>query len=241
MAGIYQEVLGSAFGRLQEPVQEYFSLEAGSGYFGVGTGTFDVAGCPQAWLRPLLGLASAEEAFFPEYGVNVPFRIENHAHLDPFGRPSLTARREISFPNRTRIFQDTTSLQPTGSDAGSRPARLVDYVGRNHRLVTDLDLEVTSAGVLRGISQRSRLLAGPLRIPLPAALDAKAFAQQDWDEAAGRHRIQVKVLQPQLGTVLVYAGSFDYRLERYQDGPAAAGLPGALPAAAGPRRWQYRD
>jgi hypothetical protein len=238
MAGIYQQVLGSEFDRLQEPVQEYFSLEAGSGYYGVGTGTFDVAGCPQAWLRPLLGLASAEEAFFPEYGEQVPFRIENHAHLDPFGRPSLTARREIRFPGRTRIFQDTTSLQPAVSGTAGR---LVDYVGRDHRLVTDLDLQVTPSGVLRGISQRSRLLAGPLRIPLPAALDAKAYAQQDWDEAAGRHRIQVKVLQPQLGTVLVYAGSFDYRLERYDGGPAAAGLPGALPAAAHPRRWQLRD
>jgi hypothetical protein len=107
---IYQQALGKDFTRLQPELQEYFSLLPGSGHYGFGEGVFDVAGCRQAWLRPLLKLTSGEEAFFPEFGESVPFRIENHAHLDPFGRPSLTARREIRFPGRSRIFQDTTSL-----------------------------------------------------------------------------------------------------------------------------------
>ena len=92
-----------------------------------------------------------------------------------------------------------------------------------------------------GVSEASRLFLGPLRIPLPAALDAKAYAEQWWapeEGAAGKHRIQVKVIQPQLGLVLVYAGHFDYRLEPYPGGLSA---PGYLPDRARPDRWEGRS
>jgi len=232
---IYRQALGTEFSRLQPELQEYFSLAPGSGQYGLGEGTFDVVGCRQRWLRPLLGLAGREEAFFPEYGENIPFRIENHAHQDPFGRSSLTARREIRFPGRTRLFQDTTSVT---NREGS--PQLVDYVGRYRRLVTDLNLSVTAEGRLRGVSEASRLFAGPFRVPLPAALDAKAYAEQWWDPAEGsngRHRIQVKVIQPQIGLVLVYAGAFDYRLRPYAGGSSAQSF---LPRYAQPDRWENR-
>jgi hypothetical protein len=177
----------------------------------------------------------------------VPFRIENHAHLDPFGRSSLTARREIFFPGRTRIFQDTTSVSSAthgvseGSDGSGGHARLVDYVGRYRRLVTDLNLSATPEGRLRGVSEASRLFLGPVRLPLPASLDAKAYAEQWWEPSdgdRGRHRIQVKVIQPQIGLVLVYAGHFDYRLESYAEGSST---PGFLPEYAAPDRWEQRS
>jgi len=232
---IYQQALGEEFSRLQPELQEYFALAPGSGHYGVGEGVFDVVGCRQHWLRPLLKLTTSEEAFFPEYGERIPFRIENHAHEDPFGRSSLTARREIRFPGRTRIFQDTTSVtDPAGG------AQLVDYVGRFRRVVTDLNLSVTPEGRLRGISEASRLFLGPLRLPLPAALDAKAYAEQWWDPSQGghgKHRIQVKVIQPQIGLVLVYAGSFDYRLRPYAGGSSALSF---LPRYAHPDRWEDR-
>lgn len=232
---IYQRALGADFSRLQPELQEYFSLLPGSGRYGIGEGVFDVAGCRQSWLRPLLKLSSGEEAFFPEFGANVPFRIENHAHLDPFGRPSLTARREIRFPGRSRIFQDTTSLV----ESDGTP-RLVDYLGRFRRMVTDLKLSVTEEGRLRGVSEDSRLFLGHLRLPLPGALDAKAYAEQWWEDTAdgqGRHRIQVKVLQPQIGEVLVYAGHMQYRLRPYVGGSSA---PSFLPRYAQPDRWEER-
>lgn len=235
---IYRQALGADYGRLQPELQEYFSLVPGSGLYGVGDGTFDVVGCRQEWLRPLLRLASGEQAFFPEYGENIPFRIENHAHDDPFGRSSLTARREIRFPDRTRIFQDTTSaVRDHGSGVPRPETRLVDYVGRHRNMVTDLNLSVTPEGRLRGVSEAARLFVGPFRIALPAALDAKAYAEQWWDGAAGRHRIQVKVIQPQAGLVLVYAGSFDYRLRPYSGASRARSF---LPRYAQPDRWENR-
>ena len=248
---IYRRAMGSDFERLQPELQEYFSLAPGMGKYGVGEGVFDIVGCRQSWLRPLMKLTTGEEAFFPEYGEGIRFRIENHAHLDPFGRSSLTARREIFFPGMTRLFHDTTSLIDSqhGAQPGSqgpRPdehpespgnPRLVDYVGRYRRLVTDLDLGVTDEGRLRGISGNSRLFLGPLRIPLPKALDAQAFAEQWWDAAEEQHRIQVKVIQPQVGLVLVYAGRFDYRLLSYS---GRGSTPGFLPAYAQPDKWESR-
>ena len=234
---IYRRAMGSDFERLQPELQEYFALAPGMGQYGVGEGMFEIVGCRQSWLRPLLKLTSGEEAFFPEYGEGIRFRIENHAHLDPFGRSSLTARREIFFPGITRLFHDTTSLIESAPGDSPRNPRLVDYVGRYRRLVTDLDLGVTDEGRLRGISGNSRLFLGPLRIPLPRALDAKAFAEQWWDAAEQKHRIQVKVIQPQVGLVLVYAGRFDYRLVNY---PGRGNTPGFLPAYAQPDKWESR-
>lgn len=239
---IYELALGPAFRRLQPELQDYFSLAPGSGSYGIGEGVFEVVGCRQKWLRPLLATVAREEAFFPEYGERIPFRIENHAHVDPFGRSSLTARREIFFPGRTRLFHDTTVAEAT-HDGGTR---LVDYLGRYRRLATALDLDVTPDGRLRGISGASRLFLGPLRLSLPASLDAKAYAEQWWDPAEGKHRIQVKVLQRQLGLVLVYAGSFDYRLAALlpaTDGAVAARSATAaagLPRYAEPDRWERR-
>lgn len=237
-APIYRLALGDDFSKLAPELQEYFSLAAGSGFYGIGEGVFDVVGCRQKWLRPLLALAGGEEAFFPEYGEGIPFRIENHAHVDPFGRPALTARREIYFPSGTRLFHDTTSaITILGDQGNGERARLVDHVGRYRRLVTNLDISVTAEGRLRGVSNASRLFLGPLRIPLPAALDARAYAEQWWDNDEGKHRIQVKVLQPQIGLVLVYAGRFDYRLTPYLPGAA----PGTtLPRYAEPDRWERR-
>lgn len=228
---VYKLALGDDYRRLAPELREYFALAPGSGTYGIGQGVFDVVGCRQKWLRPLLALTGHEQAFFPEYGEGITFRIENHAHIDPYGRPALTARREIYFPTGTRLFHDTTSAIPV-SGGGHR---LVDHLGRYRRLVTDLEVSVTPEGRLRGVSKASRLFLGPLRLPLPAALDAKAYAEQWWDEAEGKHRIQVKVIQPQVGLVLVYAGRFDYRLAPY-----LAGIGAGLPRYAEPDRWEER-
>ncbi|WP_284754747.1 DUF4166 domain-containing protein [Arthrobacter sp. efr-133-R2A-120] len=239
---IYELALGAKFRQLQPELQDYFSLAPGSGSYGIGEGVFEVVGCRQQWLRPLLATVAGEEAFFPEYGERIPFRIENHAHFDPFGRSSLTARREIFFPGHTRLFHDTTVAETT-SEGGTR---LVDYLGRHRRLATALDLDVTPEGRLRGVSGDSRLFLGPLRLALPASLDAKAYAEQWWDAAEGKHRIQVKVLQPHVGLVLVYAGSFDYRLAPSLPATDGAAAPRTATAAVGlpryaePDRWERR-
>lgn len=219
---VYQRALGTAFGQLQPELQQYFSLTEDSRMFGTGRGTFDVAGSPAPLLRPLFRLAAKENSFFPEYENDVAFTVRNWAHRDPFGRPSLTARRELSFSGTRRVFEDTTSW------AGDR---LVDYLGMHRRMATALDCEVTADGRMRMTSSATRLFAGPLRLALPDVVGAQAYMEQWWDEDGQRFRIKTNVLHRQLGPVLVYAGSFTYELSEYD---------GGLPAGVSPSRWEQR-
>ena len=222
-ASLYRRVLGPDFDRLQPQLQDYFSLLPEAGLYGEGTGVFETAGCPRPWLRPLLGLIPVSNAFFPDFGTQIPFSIRNYPHLDPWGRPSLTAVRTFRFPGGDRIFEDTTSL--TGA------AELTDYLGRKRNLATDLVLSVTTDGHLRMDSPHSRLFLGPLRLPLPGFAAADAQVEQWYDDDAGTFRIQTRVIQRQVGTVFVYDGSFDYRCRSWN---------GMLPADAVPARWERR-
>ncbi|MHA7153671.1 DUF4166 domain-containing protein [Arthrobacter sp. TMN-50] len=223
MQSIYQRALGADFTRLQPELQDYFSLHAGAGKAGVGSGTFDVAGCPAWFIRPFFTLAATENSFFPEYGTNVPFSITNYPHTDPFGRASLTARRILQFAKTERVFEDTTSEEQ---------GRLLDYVGAHRLTLTDLTCSVTPAGRMRMISTRTRVFAGPVRLPVPDVVGAQAYMEQWWDDAAGRFRIQTRVIHRQLGTLLVYAGAFDYHLVDFD---------GVLPAGATPLHWEKRS
>lgn len=204
---VYERVLGPRFEALQPQLQAYFSLAPGSGSYGIGRGTFDVVGCPLRWLRPMMALAASDNSFFGEYGHSVPFTVRNDAHRDGSGRSALTAVRRISFPEATRTFEDSTVLDPRRG--------LLDLVGRRRRIATSVHLDVTAGGHLRISSAATRLLAGPLRMAIPAVVDARAYTEQWWDGQSAVFRIQTKVIQPQLGSIFVYAGRFDYRLEPY--------------------------
>ena len=209
MTSVYQRALGPAFSLLQPELQRYFSLapgaenDDGATVSGVGSGTFDVAGCPVPALRPFLRLTSSDNALFPEYQHNVPFSIENRASLNASGQPQLTAVRTLHFENRTRVMEDATSWDDNLGKA-------VGALGRSGRLLTDVACSVGADGRMRIISRRSRLAAGRRSVALPPVFDAAAFTEQWWDESEHRFRIRTKVIQRQLGTVLEYDGSFTY-------------------------------
>ncbi len=211
MASVYQLAMGKDFTLLQPELQEYFSLAPESGQaapggaaVGLGTGVFDVAGCPRPALRPILRLAGRDNALFPEYQRDVPFSIENRAHLDAAGRPALTAVRAIDFDGVRRTMQDTTVWE---GGAG-----LSDVLGRSGTVRTDLACSAGADGRMRLVSRRTSFGAGRFRLGLPRLLEAAAFTEQWWDRSEGRFRIRTKVLQRQMGTVLEYRGSFSYRL-----------------------------
>jgi hypothetical protein len=221
MTSIYQQVMGRDFGRLQPELREYFGMHPAGGLSGHGRGVFDIAGCPAWFARPAFRLTALENAFFPEYNSDVPFTIDNYPHVDPFGRPALTARRELDFGTARRVFEDTTSLQD---------GVLTDYVGRHRRMATLLTCTATDEGRIRMLSSRTRVFAG-LRLPLPDALGALAYVEQWWDDDAGAFRISTNVVHRQLGTLLVYAGMFEYSTRPFD---------GVLPATAAPDRWEQR-
>jgi hypothetical protein len=216
MTSVYRLAMGQDFTMLQPELQEYFSLAAESGpaaasgaAVGLGTGIFDVAGCPRPALRPLLRLAARDNALFPDYQRNVPFSIENRAQLDADGRPALTAVRTIDFDGGRRTMQDTTVWE---DGVGLR-----DVLGRSGTVRTDLACSAGADGRMRLVARRTSFGAGRFRLGLPRLLEAAAYTEQWWDRSEGRFRIRTKVLQRQVGTVLEYQGSFSYRLVPAQD------------------------
>lgn len=223
MVSVYRAVLGPGFEQLQPELQDYFGLDAGSRRFGEGTGVFSRAGCPRPWLRPLLPLVPVANAFFPDYGTEIPFTIRNYPHTDPWGRQALTAVRTFAFPEVQRTFEDTTVL--------TEPGVLTDYLGRRRNLATDLLLRVTPDGHLRMDSPGSRLFLGALRLPLPRFAGADARVEQWWDSARQHFRIRAEVVQRQAGTVFEYDGAFTYSYREFD---------GVLPAGAEPERWERR-
>ena len=223
MVSVYRAVLGPAFARLQPELQDYFGLDDGVKRFGEGTGVFSRAGCPRPWLRPLLPMVPVANAFFPDYGQDVPFSIRNYPHTDPWGRPALTAVRTFRFPGRPRVFEDSTVL--------TAPGTLTDYLGRRRNLATDLLLRVSEDGHLHMDSPGSRLFLGRLRLPLPRFAGADAQVEQWWDAAGQQFRIRARVIQKQVGTVFEYDGAFTYAYRAFD---------GALPSSAEPERWERR-
>lgn len=208
---LYERVLGARYAGLHPRVQAYFAQSAGTAvrYDGV----FDVAGCTVPALRPVFAALAGEQMFFPEYGEGVPFSIVNRAYRDDDGAPCLAAERILDFGHRTRRFTDLCRLGADGL--------LLDLVGAHHLLRTGLTLSVTAAGSMRLASTTawvgppspaSSTPPAPRALPglrVPRVLAAGAYTEQGFDDATGRFTIQTRVVQPMLGTLFVYAGSFD--------------------------------
>ncbi|GGC87631.1 hypothetical protein GCM10011512_13230 [Tersicoccus solisilvae] len=212
---LYERVLGARYADLHPRVRDYFAQPAGTSVR--FDGVFDVAGCTVPPLRPVFAALAGEEMFFPEYGQGVPFSVVNRSSVDETGAPCLAAERILRFGNRTRRFTDLCRLGADGL--------LLDLVGRHRVLRTGLRLSVTAAGAMRLASTTAwvgppdSLAAGgpssthaPRAVPglrVPRVLAAGAYTEQGFDDVTGRFTIQTRVVQPLLGTVFVYAGSFD--------------------------------
>ena len=150
--------------------------------------------------------------------------------------PGLPAPHSASPHENTR---SSLTTEPTSLTGGA----LIDYIGKHRRMATALECSVTANGHLRMVSSRTRVYAG-LRIPIPDTLGALAYMEQWWDAGAAAFRIQTKVVHRQLGTLLVYAGHFDYSLIARRKRPAGSGASTAapsLPAHARPQRWEGRS
>ncbi|MEH0111051.1 DUF4166 domain-containing protein [Tersicoccus sp. MR15.9] len=212
---LYEQVLGDRYADLHPRVREYFAQPAGTSLR--YDGRFAVAGCTVPVLRPAFAALAGEQMFFPEYGEDVPFSIVNRSYVDDAGAPCLAAERILDFGHRTRRFTDLCRLGPDGL--------LLDLVGTHHLLRTGLELSVTGTGAMRLAStaawagppgDSSVAGPGPTRAPravpglrVPRVLAAAAYTEQGFDDATGRFTIQTRVVQPLIGTLFVYAGTFD--------------------------------
>jgi hypothetical protein len=193
---VYQRALGEDFASLDPRLQTYFG-PIPSGWVGVGTGVYRVAGSRYRLLRPVLALLAWRHVLFPELGEDVPFVVTNSPGPDG----SLSAWRTFEFPHRTRISEDTMTVLD---------GRFHDRLGKRRGLDVGIRIGVVSGG-LHMTSTSLALRVGRMRIPLPPAATMHLDERTDQTDPSRQH-VDVRITAPLLGEVFRYTGTFTYEL-----------------------------
>ena len=90
MSSIYQRALGDDFHRLHPQMQRRFGFSSADGVASIGTGVMDEIWKGHFFTEPFLRIGASRRIMFPETGRNIPFRIENYAFVDRFGRETIS-------------------------------------------------------------------------------------------------------------------------------------------------------
>ena len=223
MPSIYERALGADFRRLHPKIQERFGFSSRDGVAAIGRGVMEEIRRPPSLTWPFLMLGLQRHIMFPEHGRDVPFRIENYAYVDNFGRETVTWNRRFEF-EQTRCFD----AQMVYSE---ERGRIVDYLGTHQHLAVDLDVRVTADGGIGFRSGEQRFYEGFVGFRFPGAFTGFADVVERWDDEAGLYRIAVEVRNPVIGTIFGYRGRFECG---WIDAPAE------LPVGVRPQREEAR-
>lgn len=224
MTSIYQQALGSDFGRLHPQIQRRFGFSSRDGLASVGLGTMERVWHGAPYTLPFLYVGTWRRIMFPEHGRNVPFRIENYAYVDELGRETVTWVR--TFHTRKQRRFDAYMVYD------ERRGLVVDYLGTHQHLAVDLDLSVDERGGLRLRSGAQRFYEGPVAFSFPLFFSGVADVCEWYDDAVQKFRISVHVHNPTWGPLFGYEGSFDVEWREVR--------PGSVPPDIKPRRVEAR-
>ncbi len=225
MTSIYERVLGADFARLHPRIQERFGLSSATGRASIGRGVMDEVWHGRPYTLPFLWVGTWRSIMFPERGRRVPFRIENYAYRDSFGRETVTWLRTFDTRHRRRFDAYMVYSEQRGC--------IVDYLGTHQHLAVDIQLAVDAKGGLRLRSGEQRFYEGPLAFRFPLYFSGVAEVCEWFDEASSRFRIEVNVTNRMWGPLFGYHGSFEVEWVRL--------APGEVPASARPRREERRE
>lgn len=159
MSSIYQRALGDDFHRLHQQIQRRFGFSSADGVASIGTGVMEEIWKGRLYTEPFLRFGSRRRIMFLETGRNIPFRIENYAFVDRFGRETVSWIRTFQ-SRRTRRFD---AYMIYSEDRG----RIVDYLGSHQHLAVDIDLSVDDRGGLRVRSGAQRFYEGFIGFSFP--------------------------------------------------------------------------
>jgi hypothetical protein len=225
MTSIYERALGTDFKRLHPQIQRRFGFSSDDGVASIGTGVMDEVWKGRLYTEPFLRVGSWRSIMFPETGRSIPFRIENYAFVDRFGREAVSWIRTFE-SRRTRRF-DAYMIY------SDRRRGLVDYLGTHQHLAVDIDLSVDEAGGLRLRSGAQRFYEGPLGFTFPMLFSGIADVREWYDEVARCFRIVVDVRNSVWGPLFGYRGRFDVEWRNVK--------PGDIPGHLLPKRQESRD
>ncbi|WP_261719473.1 DUF4166 domain-containing protein [Streptomyces sp. FZ201] len=201
MTSIFRTAMGPDFHRLHPQLQRRFSVGLASGEACTGRGVMDRVWHGGAFVKPFLALGGTRNILVPREGRRVPFMIENVPYADSFGRETVSFVRTFDLPGRARRFDAQMVLSPLGD-------RVLDYLGTHQHLATDLFLRAEPDGSLLIRSGEHRFREGVVDVRVPELVGATAEVRESYDDAAGRFRIQVRVVNRYFGPLFGYEGSF---------------------------------
>ncbi|MGW2486795.1 DUF4166 domain-containing protein [Streptomyces sp. NPDC001606] len=200
-ASMFQTVLGADFDRLHPQLRRRFSVGLASGEACVGRGVMDRIWHGPTFVKPFLALGATRHILVPRTGRNVPFVIENVPYTDSHGRETVSFVRTFDLPGRARRFDAQMVLSPKGD-------RILDYLGTHQHLASELHLGVEPDGSLLIRSGEHRFREGPVDVRVPELIGATAEVRESYDDAVGRFRIRVRVVNRRFGPLFGYEGSF---------------------------------
>jgi hypothetical protein len=200
-ASMFRTVMGDAFDRLHPQLQRRFSVGLAGGEACTGRGVMDRIWHGPAFVKPFLALGTTRNILVPRAGRNVPFVIENVPYADTFGRETVSFVRTFDLPGRARRFDAQMVLSPKGD-------RILDYLGTHQHLASELHFAAEPDGSLLIRSGEHRFREGPVDVRVPELVGATAEVRESYDDAAGRFRIRVRVVNRYFGPLFGYDGSF---------------------------------
>ncbi|CAM5583565.1 hypothetical protein SAVIM338S_05073 [Streptomyces avidinii] len=201
MTSIFRAHMGADFDRLHPRIQRRFSVGLDSGEACVGRGTMDRIWHGGRRVKPFLRLGGVRNILVPREGSDVPFTIENFPYLDSFGRETVTFVRTFQLPGRAHRFDATMVHAP---ERGA----ILDYLGTHQHLASDLRMSAEPDGSLLIRSGEHRFREGPVDVRVPGLIGGDAEVRESYDEASGRFRIRVRVVNRHFGPLFGYEGSF---------------------------------
>lgn len=202
MPSIYQQALGTEFGKLHPQLQKKFGLKSADRKAAVSHGIMEEMTGGSFLMKPFLKLGTLRNITFSERGTHIPFTLENYAYEDSFGRETMAWIRSFHFDKRIRSFDATMVYSP-------EKGCVVDYLGNVQELTADLELTVTENGGLRLCSEGQRWQRWGLSLSLPSMISARADVSEWYVDDEEKFHISVKVTYPMIGEIFGYRGTFE--------------------------------
>ena len=206
MPSIYQRALGSDFEKLHPKIQQRFGFNSKDGIASVGSGVMEEIWRGKFYTVPFLYLGTWRRIMFPEFGRNIPFKIENYAYRDGFERETVTWIRTFETHKHRRFDAYMMYSETRGC--------VVDYLGSHQHLAVDLELTADERGGVRIRSGAQRFYEGVIAFSFPMLFSGIAEVCEWYNEDNEKFGIQVKVTNRTWGRLFGYRGSFDVTWEQ---------------------------
>ncbi|MEU7279484.1 DUF4166 domain-containing protein [Streptomyces sp. NPDC045431] len=201
MTSIFARAMGADFDRLHPQLRRRFSVGLDSGEACTGHGVMDRIWHGRAFVKPFLALGGTRNILIPRTGRDIPFTIENVPYTDSHGRETVTFVRTFALPGGPRRF-DATMVY-----SGERDC-VLDYLGTHQHLASDLRFTAEPDGSLLIRSGEHRFREGAVDVRVPELISGDAEVRESYDDATGRFRIRVRVVNRRFGPLFGYEGSF---------------------------------